>query len=371
MSHPNYSLSLVTILSLNLLCTPSLALARHHDDDSYHKKESKAGLIGALIGGAAVVAGACALGSWMAEPTNEQLVSDAQRTTDALEARYSHIVDLVNSHEVQEKQLAMIADYIMAQESCTRTYSAHMEHAVKTLDSLYKRLHTRHDKAVAYAHHHYWENEKEVRILQDAKNYVGRVWEPLRNALLCLQGHKSYFALYTLERTLHSRYGHILDAVQWYETNPPKLAHRAELMHQIRSAVMNHGAQVRSKYPYIGYVEKLTKDKQDLDNALRKQREYYPDIEHACKMLSKDLELIKHEILADSGYAQDLRNQEHDRLERERLALQQRQAALLAENQRLMYELAAGNQRPKIVVRHVYKQPVVRRRIIIKKDIYE
>ena len=144
-----------------------------------------------------------------------------------------------------------------------------------------------------------------------------------------LEHHRSYFALYEADGTVRNGYQTELNIIDQYRYDSYQLA--LELKRCVMSK--QYGA-----YPYIKYVYDIERNIRNVKSCMRRLAYNYSERLDWARQLVDSLAYVKGVIASDPLYAQELRDQERERLEREHIAAMNERTRAEREKTRAMRE---------------------------------
>jgi hypothetical protein len=146
-----------------------------------------------------------------------------------------------------------------------------------------------------------------------------------------LNPHESYFRLFNDEVRIAQEYAKELEIVNLY------IHDQYQQLNALKRFIM---ANERQSYPLLVYIERIERKIETLNNDIARTAYNYADRLYWVRSLRDTLSNIKGLIAADPAYAQEIRDQEHARLERERQAILQQQ---LNVQRSTLYEMQRAN----------------------------
>ncbi len=300
--------------------------ARNRHDYSTRTSDIITGAV--VVGG--VAAGIYALGSWLFGTTDEEVVDKARNTQHEAVKRYSKIIALIEQEtvkkmEVREAFLESLAPEISATAGTVEHFKTHLLAMIDSLKEQKRELFKRAQKRNSnFMHDLVHELEAMIHKLSCVYDFVA-----------C---HTPYFMLDDAERSLFSKYTQELAIISQCGSN------MQELNHQLRGVVARYGADQRSAYPYLEYVERLKNHQCMLNECMSAVRHNYSELMSDARSLHAHLDLMVRELTADPAYMQSLRDRDRDRREQ-----QERERLRMLERERIRLEYEAQRQRDIII----------------------
>ncbi len=334
-------------LGISMACGPLMASGDDGVGDVF------AGV--ALTGAAAL--GVCALGSLLFHPSEHATLQKAEDLHDTVYATYKDTVDALEQehgieiasctyqekqaiiHNPSEKVLGMIAQTLPD----TTRYCAQLNNHIDQL--------LRHHKKIIKGMRH--KNGAQLGYMKELAEGFDELITQLSFLHRYIKTHAAYADLYT---TAHS----FMDT---YQQELALCSHASISREQLRTLIMTYGQEIGAAFPYLAYADVLARDKR-LVGQMVSQVSPYPYLASQYQELYNCLDKIQRAVLGDDAYAQALRDkqllEQQEQAQRQQEAAQRRQQHLIAENNRLMAELAREQSRNSyVVVEHQYTYPVV------------
>ncbi|TET06733.1 hypothetical protein E3J79_01015 [Candidatus Dependentiae bacterium] len=313
-----------------------------------------------LTGGIAVVATSYCLYrfcSWLFGQSDEKLLEKANGAYNNAYARYNIMYSTIkNAFPVYSSNSDIIYNFsepVLYQLAVEKHYEAsigiylrHLNSTIKNLE-YYKRklaqkvsflhttVYTDSSKALLYDHIH--------ALLQKIKTILPSL------SLLhdYLRHNKSYFTLFELESSLLYRYNQELNVLNTYSCSHDQ-SYLKEALHQ---CVMMHHSHNQSRYPYLTYVDMISKDIDTLYNTIRRLAFNYAERINYAQDLYNRLGAIKGIAVSTNQYHTELIEREKVQLQETELAIQQQQLhAMQQQNylhaQELLLQQQQQNNRP-------------------------
>ena len=324
-------------------------------DVSWSDVGSGAATVGAALIG---VGGLVTLADWIFGETDEQLFEKADKLYHSTHAQYHAITDwfeqlchvhIINSQEYDrviknfsEQLLYDVATKIWYLNEYEASYRSKLRTTVQQLRTCQEKL----NKRIRKMRNQDYANTHTERLLFDMESLEQSVQNQLVHFTFFsdyLEHHRSYFVLYECEGIIGDEYREEFELLTNHTYNHHIL--EQELKYIITK-------KRKGSYPYITYVKQLNSQLNKIKNCKSHLAYNYVDRISWVQKVIDSLEYIQRIVITDPLYQQELRAQEREKLERERIAVVQKQTLiekdkanlLERQNQLLERELALKEQ---------------------------
>jgi hypothetical protein len=210
---------------------------------------------------------------------------------------------------VEKHYEASIDIYLKHLNSTIKTLEYYKKELVRKTQSLHAMVSTDSSKALLYDH---------MRAL------LQKIETILPNLSLLygyLKHHKNYFTLFELESSLLYRYNQELNVLNTYSC----LHDQSPLKEALHQFIMMHHSHSQSRYPYLTYVEMISKDIDTLYKAICCLAFNYAERINYAQDLFNRLGIIKGIAVSTNHYHTELIEREKVQLQETELAIQQQQ----------------------------------------------
>lgn len=238
-------------------------------------------------------------------------------------------------HDLSESVLYEIGTKIWYLNEKEHTYRSRLRSSIDQLVSCRKKLckqiyklESNYDMNVRRSSH----SSCSSSLLEQMRSIVRAIESFLPHLRLFsdyLEHHRSYFALYEADGIVRNDYQTELNIIDQYRYDSYRLA--LELKRCVMSK--QYGA-----YPYIKYVYDIERNIRNVKSCMRRLAYNYPERLDWARQLVDSLAYVKGIIASDPLYAQELRDQERERLEREHIAAMNERTRAEREKARAMRE---------------------------------
>jgi len=288
----------------------------------------------ALIG----ISGLITLADWMFSETDEQLFEKADKLCHRFHAQYHAIttwfeqschVQVINSQEYDrvirnfsEQLLYDVATKIWYLNEYEAPYRSNLRTTIQQLHICQEKLNKRIRKIRDQDH----TNTHVSRLLYDMESLEQFIQNRLVHFAFFsdyLEHHSSYFTLYECEGIIGDDYR------KEFELLTNHTYSRSTLAQELKYVITK---KEKGPYPYITYVKQLNRQLNKIRNCKSHLAYNYVDRISRAQQVVDSLEYIQKIVVTDSLYQQELRVQEREKLEHERMVLTQQQR--LAEKDR-------------------------------------
>jgi len=343
------------IVGLHIVCimlnTPS-TICTDVSWENVGKGTAAAGV--ALIG----IGGLVTLVDWIFGETDKQLFEKADRLYHSRHAQYHAItnwfeqschVHIINPQEYDrvirnfsEQLLYDVATKIWYLNEYEVPYRSNLRTTIQQLQTYQEKL----NKRILKMRDQDYTNTHADRLLYDMELLKQSIQNKLVHLVFFsdyLEHHSSYFALYECEGIIGDEYQKEFELLTNHTYN------RYMLAQKFKYIIAN---KQKNSYPYITYIKQLNRQINKIKNCKSHLAYNYVDRISWAQKVIDSLEYIQGIVTTDPLYQQELRAQERKRLERECIAVIQKQTLiekdkanlLKKHNQLLGRELALKEQ---------------------------
>ena len=330
------------ILASIIFLTYSLPIySRHHTRCNLGSEAAAT----CVLGGAAVASayGLYKLGSWLFNPTDENVLEYAKSSYHEALTKYDKIYAVLrdgnpsisnsdgiiyNSSETLLYQIGLEKHY----DGPTQNYINRLNNTLSTLESRKKKLTERINTQY---------NNESLWIYDQMRVYRKKI-ETMLSGLYILRDylnhHKNYFILFELESRLIDRYKQECDELSRHPYDDPYLNN------VIRRSIMMHQTQSYHHYPFIYYADMISRDIDSLYNAIRYCSHNYQNRRACSQDLYNKLISIKGIVVSSHEYHTELVERDRAELQERELAIQQQQLNALYQQNQLLNRYTQNNQ---------------------------
>lgn len=346
----NKKILVLLLISISLLANPSIIFARRpfypriYPRVTAHATISPTTTLKAfLIGGiaAATCYGCYRLYSWLFEQSDEKLLEHAHNACQEAQARYDSMYKLLtntypsynNNNDiiynftesvlyqlgVEKHYDASIDNYLRRLISSIKTLEGYKSKLTQRIPLIYTTVHTDSTKAWIYDH------------MQALLQKITTIMPTLSLLRDYLTHHRSYFILFEFESSLLYRYNQELNCLHTFSFESPKLTE------VVRRCIMMHHNYTQHRYPFISYVDMISRDIDTLHEAIARLAYNYAERIYYAQDLYQKLTIMKGIVISANEYHTELIEQEKAHLKEAELAIQQQQLHAM-QQQNYLYE---------------------------------
>ncbi len=267
---------------------------------------------------AAFCYGAYKVGQWLFGKTDEQILKESSLVLSDVTYHFTPLVTLFGNNQcknIDEPFLYQYANQLSRDKKSIQAILSDLGSGIPALKSSHETMNTRLIELQRKRQATLFESMRQVN------ESTAVLLHKLESIHQCLQYHNAYFVLYEKEAVLMGEYEQSLLAVEHAGGNP------LVLKEQIRMIIMAYASKNRIVYPYMYYIEKISRDCSQLDQMIRGLSGNYANRANAAYNLLQRLQIIYNVLLTDDVYLQELRDYERAKIEKQRLEAEQAKAA--------------------------------------------
>ena len=323
------------------------------DSDSLNTGAAVA--VGAAVVGA-VGYGLYKVGSWLFGSSDESVLDQTRSCVNSATKRYKKLINYMH-HELsisadsgigeQRANIARVSEddlYAMARHDLFKDVNhecAALQGDLSAQRSQLKTAHKRINGLRKKSHH----DPMLRRDLEAAAQELRSLIVNLEVVYDFLTQHQAYFVLYSHEAFARRTYTRELQLIDRGQED------------MIVTHAMSIGRELNYRYPLTSYLNKVDHDRSVLKSALKNGRHYPSRVEWAAHVYDS-LSEIASLISSNPAHAQEVRDEQHERQQRELMELQRQQNWMMQQqlwqmerkNQLKHQELLVKHTRPTVIV---------------------
>lgn len=259
------------------------------------------------------------LGSWIFKKTDEQVFQEAYMHHHRIKKEYKTLIGIWIQYYHDEDQLRALP----IEDTTT------IHNLGRSLNNLALQIKNLNERLQEFNNGKKSTNALESRM-QKLHNKIKELHRSLTPIHSYLIKHSDYFDLVQKNRMIERAYSKEINALE-NNRNDEQTIHKF-----LTSLIMSNAK--KNRYPYIAYIEKLSKDLDALTKSLDESVHSYPAAQRSAQNLKEYLECIHSLIIIHNAYHNELQERERIRLKEQKIALEKEKVRAQQDQARALRE---------------------------------